>query len=198
MKLIQQIIRFSFAITMLAFSIGIYAAKTETATFAGGCFWSMQHDFDKMPGVVKTIVGYTGGHVANPTYEQVSGGDTGHYEAIEVTFDPSKVSYEQLVNFYWHDIDPSDATGQFCDNGNEYHSVIFYQNADQQKMATESKEKLLQTHRFNKITTLIEPVKTFYPAEEYHQKYSDKNPQAYTNYRTGCRRDERSKDIWGK
>jgi len=174
------------------------AATNEIATFAGGCFWSMQHDFDKVPGVIKTTVGYTGGHLANPTYEKVSGGDTGHYESIEVIYDPSKISYQQLLNFYWHDIDPSDPSGQFCDHGNEYHTMIFYHNTEQQKLALESKTKLNESHRFNQIATLIEPAQTFYPAEEYHQKYSEKNSEAYYNYRLGCGRDERIKEIWGQ
>ncbi len=174
------------------------AAKTETAMFAGGCFWSIQHDFDKLPGVVKTVVGYTGGKVANPTYEQVSKGDTGHYESIVVSYDPDKISYDQLVEFFWRDIDPGDAAGQFCDKGHEYKSVIFYENPEQMKMATASKNKLAASGRFNQIATQIMPAQTFYPAEEYHQKYAEKNPVSYSLYRTGCRRDARTEAIWGK
>jgi peptide-methionine (S)-S-oxide reductase len=175
----------------------LLAANTEVATFACGCFWSMQHDFDKIPGVIKTTVGYTGGTLENPTYEQVSAGNTGHYEAIEVVYDPSTISYQRLVNYFWHDIDPSDATGQFCDHGNEYHSAIFYNNAKQQNIAIESKHDLLSSRRFNDVATIVMPVRTFYPAEAYHQKYAEKNPQAYDNYRTGCGRDARTKEIWG-
>ena len=179
------------SLTMLA------QASTETAIFAGGCFWSMQHDFDKLPGVISTVVGYTGGHVTNPTYEQVSAGDTGHYEAIKVTYDSRKIDYAKLVDFYWHDIDPGDASGQFCDNGNEYHSVIFYRNAKQHNIADSSKSALEATHRFDSVATQVEPAQTFYPAEDYHQKYAEKNPLAYSAYRLGCRRDERTQAIWG-
>ena len=173
------------------------AAKYELATLAGGCFWSMQHDFDKLPGVVKTTVGYTGGQVVHPTYHQVSTGQTGHYEAIQIIYDPSKTNYQTLLNFYWHDIDPSNASGQFCDRGNEYKTVIFYHNATQQKIAVASKKQLNATNHFNHIATLIKPASIFYPAESYHQKYAEKNPEAYARYREGCGRDHSLKKIWG-
>lgn len=172
------------------------AAASATAIFAGGCFWSMQHDFDRVVGVLDTTVGYTGGTVSNPTYDQVSGGNTGHYEAIKVTFDPSQISYRQLLDIYWHDIDPTDAAGEFCDHGSEYRSVIFYRNATQKKLALESKESLIKSKRFNKIYTQILPAMAFYPAEEYHQKYAEKNPESYAAYRKGCRRDETLKEVW--
>lgn len=197
MKRPKQNFILSMILIFSLISLPTFAAKNEVAIFAGGCFWSMQHDFDKVPGVVKTTVGYTGGHLANPTYEEVSRGDTGHYESIEVIYDPSKISYQQLVDFYWHDIDPSDPSGQFCDHGNEYHSVIFYNNDEQRKIALESKTTLSDSHRFNQIVTLIEPAQTFYPAETYHQKYAEKNPLTYSAYRWGCGRDQRIQEIWG-
>jgi peptide-methionine (S)-S-oxide reductase len=184
---------------ILAFNAAFAAStKTETAIFAGGCFWSMQHDFEKLDGIVSTTVGYTGGHVVNPSYQQVSSGNTGHYEAIKVVYDPDKISYEKLLDFYWHDIDPTNATGQFCDSGSEYHAVIFYSNARQEQMAQTSKRALENKKRFDVITTKILPAKNFYPAEDYHQHYSDKNPNAYNAYRTGCRRDATLKQIWDK
>lgn len=186
--------------TMLL-SINVFASPAqdiETAIFAGGCFWSMQHDFDKVPGVIHTEVGYTGGHLPNPSYEQVSSGKTGHLESIKITYDPHKVSYADLLNFYWHDIDPTDADGQFCDKGNEYHSVIFYLNDKQKAKAEASKKELEKSSHFKQIATMIKPASTFYPAEEYHQKYAVKNPEAYTAYRSGCGRDAKTQELWGK
>jgi peptide-methionine (S)-S-oxide reductase len=173
-------------------------AETKTAIFAGGCFWSMQHDFDKVNGVVSTTVGYTGGTVPNPSYEQVSTGNTGHYESIEVQYDPAKISYPQLLSFFVHDIDPTDPNGEFCDKGNEYHSVIFYNNAEQKNTAIKMKNDLIQSKKFPNIATQILPAQTFYPAEEYHQKYSEKNPENYAAYRLGCQRDQHLQDVWGK
>ncbi len=172
--------------------------QTETAIFAGGCFWSMQHDFEKLNGVLSTTVGYTGGEVVSPSYQQVSSGNTGHYEAIQVVYDPDQINYQKLLDFYWHDIDPTNAAGQFCDSGSEYHAVIFYSNASQEKMAKKSKTTLENEKKFDAITTKILPAKPFYPAEDYHQHYSDKNPDAYNAYRSGCRRDATLKSIWGQ
>jgi peptide-methionine (S)-S-oxide reductase len=196
-KIILATLTFSIAISCFS---AAYASNTiASAVFAGGCFWSMQHDFEKVDGIIKTTVGYTGGEVVNPSYEQVSTGETGHYEAIKIVYDPKKISYQQLLNLYWHDTDPSDATGQFCDKGKEYHPVIFYQDAQQQKMALASKEELMQSHVLkNGVATQILPAKTFYPAEDYHQNYSDKNPLAYSAYRYGCGRDRTLKSVWGK
>lgn len=174
------------------------ATKTETAIFAGGCFWSMQHDFENLRGIVSTTVGYTGGSVANPTYEQVSTGKTGHYEAIKIIYDPSKISYEKLVDFYWHDTDPTNSSGQFCDYGSEYRPVIFYLNANQERIAKNSKVEIENSKQFDVIATKIMPAQAFYPAEEYHQHYSDKNPVAYETYRYGCGRDSTLKRVWGK
>ncbi len=176
-----------------------YATETkkETAIFAGGCFWSMQHDFEKLPGVISTTVGYTGGNVANPSYEQVATGMTGHCEAIQIVYDPAKTEYSKLLDFYWHDTDPTNATGQFCDSGNEYHPVIFYLNNSQKTIAENSKNVLAKSGKIAHIATQILPAKSFYPAEDYHQHYSDKNPENYSTYREGCRRDAILKMIWG-
>lgn len=184
----------------LCMSCSLYAApaKTETAIFAGGCFWSMQHDFDKVPGIISTTVGYTGGDVANPSYEQVSTGTTGHYEAIKIVYDPDKTNYQNLLNFYWHDTDPTNAYGQFCDTGNEYRPVIFFMDQNQKMLAEQSKDALLKSNKFSDIATQILPAKNFYPAEEYHQHYSDKNPWEYNAYRVGCRRDITRDFIWNK
>jgi peptide-methionine (S)-S-oxide reductase len=191
-----------FFITGVLISLCSFAslavAATQTAIFAGGCFWSMQHDFDKVSGVVATTVGYTGGTVANPSYEQVSNGDTGHYEAIKVEYDPTKITYQQLLTFFIHDIDPSDTNGEFCDKGNEYHSVIFYDNSQQQSTANGMITSLIDSKQFPYVATKVLPAKTFYPAEDYHQKYSDKNPTQYSAYRKACGRDQSLADVWSK
>lgn len=169
-----------------------------TATFAGGCFWSMELAFDKVDGVVSTTSGYTGGHVANPTYEQVSAGDTGHFEAVKVQYDPSRISYAKLLDAFWHNVDPLNAEGQFCDSGPEYRSIIFVADAEQRKEAEASKKKLEESGRFKQpIVTQILPATAFYPAEEYHQDFAQKNPTRYGLYRAGCRRDARLKQLWG-
>lgn len=172
--------------------------KTKTAIFAGGCFWSMQHDFEKLNGIVLTTVGYTGGNIPNPTYQQVSSGNTGHYEAIKIEYNPDIISYQEILDFYWHDTDPTNASGQFCDIGSEYQPVIFYGNDEQEKIARYSKTTLQKSRKFNVVATKIMPEKTFYPAEEYHQHYSNKNPAAYDAYRSGCRRDATLRAVWQK
>lgn len=174
---------------------------SETAIFAGGCFWCMQPPFDKLKskGVLKTVVGYTGGHKANPTYEETSSGTTGHREAIEVTFDPKKISYKELLSVFWKNIDPYDPAGEFCDKGEQYTSAVFY-SSDEQKAAYEAslveivaKEGIKK----DKVTTALLPAKPFYPAEGYHQSYYKKNALKYKFYRYRCGRDQRLKEIWG-
>ena len=172
-------------------------AITDVATFAMGCFWCAQADFDKVKGVTKTIVGYTGGSEPNPTYADVSSGKTGHYEAIQVYYDPAIVSYEQILSHFWHDIDPLNAEGQFCDTGNQYRAVIFYANPEQKKLAEASKEELMKVPGFEKIATEILPVTTFYPAEDYHQSYYKKKTILYNIYRYSCGRDSRLQKLWG-
>ena len=172
--------------------------KRATAIFAGGCFWCEETAFEEVPGVVAVISGYTGGHVANPTYEQVSAGVTGHAESVQVVYDPDKISYEKLLDIFWHNVDPLQANAQFCDHGNQYRSAIFYRDPPQQKAAEASKAKLEEEPRFKgKIVTEIVPATTFYRAEEYHQDFYKKNPVRYYSYRTGCGRDARLKELWG-
>jgi len=158
----------------------------------------MQHDFEKLNGIISTTVGYTGGTVANPTYAQVSSGKTGHYEAIKIVYNPKEISYERILDFYWHDTDPTNGSGQFCDSGSEYRPVIFYLSTAQEKIATHSKNMIENSHQLGSIATKIMPAKPFYPAEEYHQHYSDKNPLAYDAYRRGCGRDRTLQRTWNK
>ncbi|WP_086349461.1 peptide-methionine (S)-S-oxide reductase MsrA [Candidatus Enterococcus clewellii] len=171
----------------------------EKAIFAGGCFWCMVHPFDEQPGVISVVSGYTGGHVANPTYEQVTTGTTGHTEAVEITFDPTVLSYEDLVAIYWQQTDPTDALGQFADRGDSYRPVIFYSNEKQKEVAEASKAALQASGRFNKpIVTTIESAHPFYPAEDYHQDYYQKNRLHYNLYRQGSGRAKFIKDHWQK
>lgn len=172
---------------------------TKTALLAGGCFWCMQQPFDQVSGVVKTVVGYSGGDEPNPTYSQVSGHKTGHRESIEITYDPSKVSYDQLLDVFWHNINPTQADGQFADIGLSYQAAIFYSDDEQKKVAEASKEKLAASGKFQKpIVTEIIPAKKFYPAEEYHQKYYLKNPAEYDAYHVGSGRAGFLEKVWGK
>ena len=174
-------------------------ADQAIAVFAGGCFWCMQPPFDKLPGVISTEAGYAGGHSANPTYEQVSAGGTGYAEAVRVVYDPAKVSYPQLLQVFWHNIDPVAVDRQFCDRGDQYRSAIFPLDADQRTEAEASKQALQVEKRFSQpIATRIEAAPTFYPAEDYHQDYYKKNPIRYKYYRHGCGRDQRLEEIWGK
>lgn len=172
-------------------------ATLATAVFAGGCFWCMEVPFDTLPGVLKTISGYTGGHLDNPTYEAVSNGDTGHYETIEVTYDPRVINYEKLLDVFWRNIDPFDNEGQFCDKGDQYKSVIFYQDETQKNLAEASKLGISKKLGGKKIVTEIKPAGKFYPAEDYHQDYYLKNPYRYKFYRYTCGRDRRLKQVWG-
>lgn len=171
--------------------------STETAIFAGGCFWCMEPPFDKLDGVTATVSGYSGGHTENPTYKKVSHDDTGHYEVLEVTYDPTKVDYETLLDVFWKNVDPLDAHGQFCDKGSSYRTAIFYNNDEQKKIAENSKQQLVDSKRFQQeIVTPVLPAKKFYPAEEYHQDYYQKNPVRYKYYRFSCGRDKRLEELW--
>jgi peptide-methionine (S)-S-oxide reductase len=174
------------------------AAATEKATFAGGCFWCMEAPFDKLPGVVSVTAGYSGGREKNPTYEQVSAGGTGHAEAVQIVFDPSKTSYSRLLDIYWRNIDPTVSDRQFCDVGSQYRSAIFYHSEEQRRAAMQSKAALERNKPFKgAILTEITPAGVFYAAEEYHQHYYKKNPLRYKYYRNGCGRDRRLKELWG-
>lgn len=198
MKLIYRIRTGLLFILILLIPLFSFAAtQTAVATFAMGCFWCAQADFNKVPGVIKTVVGYTGGNINNPSYEQVSRGGTGHYEALEVFYDPDKVSYGTLLNVFWHNVDPTDATGQFCDKGDQYRAVIFYQGAMQQTEAEKSKQAIIASKRFPSVATQILPVSAFYMAEDYHQSYYKKNPIRYKFYRNNCGRDRRLQQVWG-
>ncbi|QTJ42731.1 peptide-methionine (S)-S-oxide reductase MsrA [Dolosigranulum pigrum] len=169
----------------------------KTAVFAGGCFWCMVKPFDSLDGIEQVLSGYTGGHVENPTYEEVCSGTTGHTEAVEITYDPSKMSYEELVNIYWQQTDPTDASGQFADRGDSYRPVIFYENAEEKAIAEQSKRELDASGRFTKpIVVSIEEKETFYPAEDYHQDFYKKNNAHYTRYRKGSGRDDFLDEHW--
>ena len=168
-----------------------------TAIFAGGCFWCSESDFEKLPGVISAESGYTAGQTLNPTYEQVSAGGTGHTEAVRVVYDPAKVSYPQLLAYFWRTIDPTVKDRQFCDVGTQYRSGIYFQNEAERKAAEDSRSALLKTGKIKQVYTEIEPAKMFYPAEEYHQDYYKKNPVRYAYYRKSCGRDTRLEQIWG-
>jgi peptide-methionine (S)-S-oxide reductase len=168
------------------------------ATFAGGCFWCMEPPYDKLDGVLATTSGYIGGSKADPTYEEVSAGGTGHAEAVQVAYDPAKVSYEELLEVFWRNVDPLDAGGQFCDRGDQYRTGIFIHDEEQQRLAEASKQALADSGRFEQpIVTEIVAAGPFYPAEDYHQDYYEKNPLRYNFYRWNCGRDAHLEQIWG-
>ena len=178
------------------------AADTEqglaSAVFAGGCFWCMEPPFDALEGVVSTTSGYIGGHVPDPRYEQVAAGGTGHAEAVKIVYRPDQIRYETLLDVFWKNIDPLDEGGQFCDRGDQYRSGIFYADEEQRHIAEQSLERLKQSARFTEpIVTAIVPASEFYPAEDYHQDYYQKNPLRYKVYRYGCGRDRRLEELWG-
>ncbi len=170
----------------------------ETATFAGGCFWCVEADFDKVSGVVSTTSGFMGGKTPNPTYKEVSRGDTGHAEVVQIKFDPKKVSYEKLVHVFWRTVDPLDKDGQFCDRGDEYRTAIFYHSDAQKQIAETSKATIDASKRFKQpVVTEITQAGPFTAAESAHQDYYTKEPGRYQNYRAGCGRDARIKALWG-
>ncbi len=172
--------------------------RTETATFAGGCFWCVESDFDHVNGVISTTSGYTGGRVKNPTYEEVSAGGTGHTEAVQIIFDPAKVSYADLLKVFWRSIDPTTKDKQFCDVGDQYRTAIFYHDDGQKRLLEQSRAELDRTKPFKaSIATQIAPAATFYPAEDYHQDFHTKNPVRYKFYRFNCGRDKRLAELWG-
>ncbi len=170
-----------------------------TATFAGGCFWCMQPPYEKLPGVISVTVGYTGGTRANPTYEEVSAGNTGHAEAVQIVYDGSKTTYSQLLDVFWHNINPTTLNQQFADKGSQYRTAIFYHDEEQKKLALESKKKQETSGKFEgPLVTEITPATTFYPGEEYHQKYYKKNPLQYKYYHHASGRQEYIEKVWGK
>ena len=174
------------------------AAKTETAIFAGGCFWCMESPFEKLPGVQSVVSGYIGGRTAHPTYEQVSAGGTGHAEAVQIVYDPAMVSYARLLEVFWRNIDPLAKDSQFCDHGDQYRSAIFYVGPEQKKLAEASRDALARSKRLpGTIQTQLVEASPFYAAEAYHQDYYKKNAVRYNYYRWGCGRDARLKELWG-
>lgn len=194
--------RLLFSLIAVAAIAGAAAAQPAVperavATFAGGCFWCVESDFDHVPGVLETISGYTGGKVANPTYSQVSAGGTGHAESVEVVYDPRKVSFAQLLDYFWRHIDPTVKDQQFCDHGNQYRTAIFVHNDEERKLAEESKKKV-EAELKKPIYTEIVQAGPFYKAEDYHQDFYLKNPTKYKFYRWNCGRDQRLEQIWGK
>ncbi|HJU04225.1 MAG TPA: peptide-methionine (S)-S-oxide reductase MsrA [Nitrospiraceae bacterium] len=173
--------------------------RLAKATFAGGCFWCLEEALDKINGVISTTSGYTGGRQANPTYEEVSAGGTGHAESVQIVYDPTKVGYAQILDVFWHNIDPTTPDRQFCDQGNQYRSAIFYHDETQKRLAEESKQHLEQSKPFKEaLATEIVPVSEFYPAEEYHQNFYQKNPFRYKFYKFNCGRAQRLQELWGK
>ena len=189
---------FFFCVIFNAHAEGNLEKKYETATFAGGCFWSMQSSLDDLKGVISTTVGYTGGTKENPTYKEVSAGKTGHAESVEVVFDPKIVSYQELLNVFWHQINPTTLNRQFSDEGTQYRTVIFYHNDEQKRLAEDSRDGLNKSGRYDSpIVTEITAASRFYPAEEYHQKYCKRNPLPYKFYRSASGRDRYLEKIWG-
>jgi len=184
------------ALAATAAEPGTKPKSIATAVFAGGCFWCMEPPYDRLPGVMVTTSGYSGGNKVDPTYEQVSAGDTGHIEVVQVTYNPKQVSYEQLLEVFWRNVDPLDQSGQFCDRGSTYTTAIFFQNPEQKKIAEQSKAGI-EKKLGKPVVTAIRPAATFYPAEDYHQDYYRKNPVRYKYYRYSCGRDQRLEELWG-
>jgi peptide-methionine (S)-S-oxide reductase len=192
--------RIFLAASLLAAAVGAASAqgKTETAIFAGGCFWCTEADFDKIAGVISTTSGYIGGSVANPTYSQVSAGTSGHAEAVKVVYDPDKVTYAKLLDVYWRSIDPLVKDKQFCDSGDQYRTAVFYLDDEQKKLAEETKKKVEAKFAPRTVYTQIVKATAFYDAEDYHQDYYKKNEARYKFYRWNCGRDQRLEQLWGK
>ncbi len=190
-------IMLTVAAALLLLAHAASAQQLQKAVFAGGCFWCVESDFDKIPGVVSTVSGYTGGKTADPTYRQVTAGGTGHYEAVEITYDPAKVGYEALLTAFWHSVDPTDDGGQFCDRGQSYETAVFVANEKERRLADASKAAA-QKQLDRPIVTPILPAGPFFAAEDYHQDYYTKNPVRYRYYRFSCGRNRRVRDVWGE
>ena len=193
--LLSLVLALAVACTAVAQSAN-QSSNRAVATFAGGCFWCTEADFDKLPGVISTTSGYTGGRVANPSYTQVSAGGTGHAEAVEVVYDPHKVSYDELLSYYWRHVDPTVKNRQFCDVGEQYRTAIFVHDDEQRRLAGASKKKV-EAELKQPIYTEIVPAGPFYKAEDYHQDFYQKNPTKYKFYRWNCGRDQRLEQLWG-
>jgi len=196
--LIAVAVATAIPVSRASIAAGAGRADLQTATFAGGCFWSMVHPFDTLPGVVSVVAGYTGGALARPTYSQVSSGGTGHAEAVEIRYDPTQISYGALLQVFWHTVDPLDASGQFCDRGEQYRSEIFYHDSAQLRQAQAS--ETVAVHRLKvtgAVVTQIVSAGPFYVAEDYHQEYYKRHAIAYGIYKWGCGRDKRERQLWG-
>jgi len=206
MRIRYLLISLGFAVLMIggttAIPQGSLAAdesQQAKATFAGGCFWCMEEAYEKVEGVISVISGYTGGQLVNPTYEQVSAGATGHAESIEVLYDPNKVTYQHLLEVFWHNVDPTTPNAQFCDHGNQYRTAIFYHDETQKQLIDESRHSVENSKSFPQpIVTEIVPASIFYPAEDYHQDFYKKNPVRYKFYKWNCGRSQRLEQLWGK
>lgn len=188
----------SILLLLLTLGQGQGQERTATAVFAGGCFWCVEEVFDKVPGVLSTTSGYIGGKKTDPTYEEVSAGGTDHAEAVEVKYDPAKVSYAQLLEVFWRNIDPTTKDRQFCDGGDQYRAAIFYVGAEQKKLAEASKQMIVASKRFKRVYVDVDAATQFYPAEEYHQDYYTKNPLRYKYYKFTCGREQTLERIWGR
>lgn len=195
MKLLPPVIMLLFSAFPAEGGFWQETGTESTATFAGGCFWCMQPPFDKLDGVISTVVGYTGGTTPNPTYEEVSEGGTGYVEAIKIVYNPQKITYEKLLEVFWRNIDPTARNRQFCDVGTQYRSIIFYKDERQKHLAEKSKLELLKT-RFKEIATEILPTQKFYAAEDYHQEFYKKDPIRYNFYHDNCGRDQILDELW--
>ena len=198
-RLRSFVLLFSVFLLLLAFGGQLAAQDEAKATFAGGCFWCMEPPYDELDGVISTVSGYSGGDVEDPTYQEGVRGNTGHLEVMQVTYDPSVVRYEELLDVFWVNIDPVDGGGQFCDRGEQYTTAIFYHDEEQQRLAEESRQEIAESNDFGmrRIQTEIRALEEFYAAEEYHQDYYRKNPLRYKLYRRGCGRDQRLEELWG-
>ena len=186
----------SFLFVVVSAQTGAAPQDTADAVFAGGCFWSMEHVFDELPGVLSVTTGYAGGTATRPSYEQVEAGITGHAESVRVVYDPKRIAYDALLDAYWHHTDPTTAAGQFCDVGAQYRPIIFYGDEAQKAAAERSKKALEDSHRFRRVVTAIQPATTFWPAEPVHQHYYKTHAAAYQAYRIGCGRDAALKRLW--
>jgi len=173
--------------------------QNASIILAGGCFWCIESDYEKLKGIISVVSGYTGGHIKNPTYQQVSSGTSGHLEVVKVTYNPNTISHEKILDYFWHHIDPTRDDGQFCDNGPQYRPAIFYKNEQEKNIILKSAQEIEKTKIFEApLKVEFIPQSTFYPAEEYHQDYYKKNPIRYNYYRYACRRDARVEELWGK
>ncbi len=193
--MIKALFRLCVALPLFLGAVHAHADEA-TAVFAGGCFWCMEPPYDKLPGVLDTTSGYSGGHTENPTYEQVTAGGTGHFEVVRVTYDPDRISYDELLAVFWRNIDPFDDRGQFCDRGSSYRAAVFYGN-EAERVLAEDRKSAIESRFGRKVATGVLPAAPFYPAEGYHQNYYTENPLRYRYYRYGCRRDARLQEVWG-